>query len=425
MFIIKRIIKCFFFVLLFLFVFSCATIKPDKQVTVPKDFFGIVHAARTQKTEENKLLEQMEVKWVLNTFYWNSIEREKGFFNFSSYDLFVNDAKKQGLKIVAVLGYSNRSYSKGKSIYYISPENIPFFLRYVEEIVTRYKGKVDVWNVWNEPNIKFWQGSRKEYFELTKLVTKKIRETDPNAYIIGGAFCRSPTGFIKSMHKAGAMEGLDALAFHPYDLNPSGSMRIYDSFAKTLSEINYTGPIWVTEVGFPTGGWYPNKVSLKKYPTYIVKTITAAAARGPRVLLWYHMFDSLDSGKKSLDSEDYFGLVNKDFTRKAGSYAYELCARFLPGSRYVPELPERKNIPSNIVSFCFLDDTSGNNTLILWNDRKSNQQIELNLQAPAMLHDISTGQNTALPTDMTLDITNKPLIITWQGSAIPHISRKR
>jgi hypothetical protein len=403
---------------------------PEKQVTVPEDFFGIVHAARTLEAEEYKLLDQMEVKWVLNTFYWGSIEHQKDVFDFSSYDLFVNGAKKQGLKIIGVLGYSNNFYSNGKSNYYISKENMPFFLRYVEEIVRHYKGQVDVWNIWNEPNIKFWQGSRKEYFELTKLTAQKIRETDPNVYIIGGAFCRSPTGYIKSMHKAGAIKELDALSFHPYDLNPAGSMRIYDSFAKTLSEINYTGPVWVTEIGFPTGGWYPNSVSENKFPSFIVKTIAGIASRGARVLLWYHMFDSLDIGKKSLDSENYFGLNHKDFTRKAGSYAYELCARFLPGSRYVPELPQRENIPSNIVSFCFLNEISGNNTpgintLILWNDRKSNQQIELNLQAPALLHDISTGQNTTLPTDTTLDITNKPLIITWQGTAIPRIIKKR
>jgi hypothetical protein len=419
--------SCFHAVLLSILIFSCssAPLPSGKQVTIPEDFLGIVHAASSRKSEEYKLLEQMGCKWVLKTFYWNRIEPEKDSFDFLSYDLFVDDAKRQGLKIVGVLGFStNYLFPKGKTKDYISPENMPLFLRYVEETVRRYKGQVDVWNIWNEPNIHFWEGSDGEFFELSKLTADKIREIDPDAYIIGGAFSRSPAGFIKRMYNSGALEGLDAIAFHPYAVNPSGSMRVYDNFIKTLSEINYSRPVWITEMGYPTGGLYPTKVSENKFPTYIVKTITGAAIRGARVFLWYEMFDSLAIGKKSMDSEKHFGLIHRDYTRKAGSWAYELCARFLPGSRYVPELPQKENIPSNIVSFCFLDGISGDNTLILWNEINNIQKIELHLDPLALLHDIFSGENTLLPFDAVLDIGDKPLFITWQGTNIPRITKK-
>jgi len=415
---------CFLGTLLFMLVLSCATppIPGAKQVTIPEDFFGIVHAARTQEEKEEKLLKQMGAVWILNTFYWSSIEPEKDHFDYTHYDIYVKEAKKQGKKIIGVLGYST-NYAQPQNKYYVSKKQMPFFLRYVEETVRRYKGQVDAWCVWNEPNILFWKGTRSSFFELSKLATDVIRKTDPDAYIIGGSFCRTPAGFIKSMHKSGALEGIDALAFHPYALNPSGSMQLYDKLTKTLSEINYSNPVWVTEVGYPTGGWYPNKVSLDEFPSYIVKTISGAAARGARALLWYHMFDSLDKNEKSLNSENFFGLNFKDYSRKAGSFAYELCARFLPGSRYIPELPQRKNIPSNIVSFCFLGGSSGNNTLIIWNDKKQKVNIELNLPANALLHDISSGQSALLPAD-ALNITDKPLFITWQGTETPCIIKK-
>ncbi|MDR2943086.1 MAG: hypothetical protein LBV17_10890 [Treponema sp.] len=411
-----------------MFVFSCSStpLPSGGQVTIPDDFFGIVHAARTGKPEEITLLEQMGCKWVLNTFFWHNIEPEKDFFDFFDYDLYVDYAKGQGKKIIGVLGYTTGYlYPNGKLKDYISPENMPFFLRYVEETVRRYKGRVDVWSIWNEPNFNFWKGSENEFFELTKLTAKRIRETDPDAYIIGGVFWRCPAEFIKKMHNAGATKELDALAFHPYAVNPSGSMKIYDNFIKTVSEINYTGPVWITEMGYPTWGWYPTKVSQNKFPAYIVKTITGAAVRGARVLLWYEIFDRVKTGEKSLNSEKHFGLVHKDFSRKEGSWAYELCARFLPGSRYIPELPNRENIPSHIVSFCFMDSVSGNNTLILWNDKKNIQKIELYLSASALLHDISTGENTLLPANAPLDIGDKPLFITWQGKDIPRIAKKR
>jgi hypothetical protein len=419
--------KYFFMVVLAVIFISCSStmVPSGGQVTIPEDFFGIVHAARTRKTEEYGLLEQMECKWVLNTFYWHRIEPEKDAFDFADYDLFVSGAKDHGLKIIGVLGYSAGYLNPGGKVkYYISPENTPLFLRYVEETVRHYMGQVDVWCVWNEPNLGFWKGPNSHFYELSRLAAQKIRETDPNAYIIGGAFCRSPSGFIKKMHKAGAIEGLDALSIHPYAINPSGSTGVYDSFAKTLSEINYTGPVWVTEMGFPTGGWYPNSVSENNFPSYIVKTIAGIAARGARALLWYDMLESLDIGKTSMNSEKYFGLLYKDLSRKAGSWAFELCARYLPGSRYAPELPRRENIPSHIVSFCFQDGVSGNNTLILWNDRDNVQKIDLRLSSPALLHDISTGQNIALPSDAVLDVSDKPLIVTCRGTDVPLIVKK-
>jgi polysaccharide biosynthesis protein PslG len=417
----------FYMILLSVFVFSCSTTPPPYggQVTIPEDFFGIVHASITQTPKEDKLLEEMGCKWTLRTFNWHLIETKKDVFDFSFYDSYVDHVKEQGIKLIALLGYGTDYSPNGKSKFYISPDMMPLFSRYVEEIVRHYKGKVDAWCVWNEPNIKFWQGTDSEFYELTKLTAEKIRRTDPDAYIIGGAFWRTPEGFIKKMYKAGSFKDLDALALHPYAINPSDSMKVYDKFTNILSENNYSSPVWITEVGYPTGGWYPTRVSPNKLAVYAVKTIAGMAARGARALLWYETLDGKETGTINISSEKQFGLVNKDFSRKTGSWAYELCARYLPGSRYVPELPQRKDIPSNIISYCFLGGISGNNTLIIWNDRKQSQNIELNLPSSGLVHDIYTGQNTHLPVDASVKVTNEPLIITWQGTDIPRITKKR
>jgi len=423
----KLFLVSIFLFLFPLFIFSCHITPPppNGRVFIPEDFFGIVHAATSMTPQEDKLIDEMGCKWVLRTFNWHYIEEKRDVFDFSYYDKYVDHAKEQGIKIIGLLGYGNEYSNPRKAKFYIPPEYIPSFLRYVEETVLHYKGKVDVWCVWNEPNISFWYGTDAEFYELSKLTVEKIRKTDPEAYIIGGVIWRSPTKFIKKMNDAGGFNNMDGIAFHPYAANPSDCMNVYDKFAKVLSEIKYPGPIWITEVGYPTGGWYPTKVFQKKYPIFIAKTLTGAAARGARTLLWFEMVDSKFKGNTNIDSEKQFGLFYNDFSRKAGSWAFELCARYLPGSLYVPELPRRENVPSNIVSFCFLDGITGDNTLILWNDRFITQKIELNLPASALVHDISTGQNTPLPADFTVGVGNKPLIITWQGTDVPRINKKR
>jgi hypothetical protein len=412
-----------------IFFFSCAStfVPPSEGVLIPEDFFGLVHAGRTGKAEEYRLLDEMGVKWILNTFYWSGIESERGIFDFSGSDAYVDHAKKEGRKIIAVLGYAAPwLFPKGKDRRYISPENIPFFLSFVEETVRRYRGRVDVWEIWNEPNFMFWDGPDNEFFELSRLAARKIRETDPGAHILGGVFWRTPEAFIKAMYKAGAMEDLDGLAFHPYALNPQGAMKLYDRFTGVLAEIGYTRPVWITEMGYPTGGWFPSSVSREEFPAYVVKTLAGAAARGARVLLWYELFDAHNEGRSAVwNSEKNFGLVYPDYRRKAGSYAYELCARFLPGALYLPDLPRREGLPSSINSFYFRGKSG--HTLILWNDRESVQTANLFLPSSGLLYDISTGESRPIGAETVLALGNMPLIVTWEDPDLiePRLSPSR
>jgi len=404
---------------------SCSTspITTLNQITVPLDYFGI-EGGGSGIVEEYQLLNEMRPAWLLKTFYWSAIEKEKGVFDFSPYDNSVNDIRAQGIKIIAVLAYAAPWLNDGKNNKYISGKNIQYFLNYIEAIVTHYKGKIDAWQIWNEPNWIFWRGTNKEFYELSKLTAQKIREIDPDAYIIGGGFLRHPYNFILNMKNSGAMENLDALSIHPYAVNPKGSMRLLDIFFKTVLEIDFNGDIWITEVGYPTSGWYPSRVSLRKMPTYVIKTIAQAAARRIRGIVWYDLKDSYKYGEypNNFDSELYFGLVYSDFSRKSGAWAYELCARYLPGSRYNPELPIKEGIKSNIVTLCFTGNESDTNTLIIWNDKNTKQKIKVTIPSLITIHDISSADNYSLQNEAIVEITDKPVFITWQGSSIPHIS---
>jgi len=418
-----HIIK-FIFIGLFFFVISisCSTTSKtsSNQVTVPVDYFGIAGGA---KVEEYPLLNEMHTVWLRKTFYWNGIEKEKDNFNYSFYDNYVDNAKAQGKKILAILAYAASWHNDGKNNSYISSKNIQHYLNFIEVTVNRYKGKVDAWEIWNEPNwFIFWKGTHNEFFELLRLAAIKIREIDPDAYIVGGSFLRVPNKFIINMNKYGAMENLDALSFHPYDINPKGSIKLLDDFLKIISKIDFKGDIWITEIGYPTYGWYPSRVSLKNLPSYVIKTIAPAAARRTRTLIWYEFIDSHKYGEaNTLNSESYFGLSYSNFSKKEGAWAYELCARYLPGTQYAPELPLKEGIKSNIVTLCFTGNESDTNALIIWNDKKNKQKIKVAIPSLITVHDISSADNYSLQDEVIVDVTDKPVFITWQGSSIPKI----
>jgi hypothetical protein len=305
-------------------------------------------------------------------------------------------------------------YSNGKTRRYIAPENIPLFLRYVENTVSRYRGKVDAWEIWNEPNWTFWKGSNKEFYELTRLTAQKIRETDPDALILGGALWRVPENFINAMFKSGAMEDVNAIAFHPYAVNPANSVKLYDKLLKVLSRNNYTGDIWVTEVGYPSGGWYPTRTSEDKMPSYVVKTLTGLAARGARTVFWYELFDTYNAGKSPtpLNSEQFFGLAYPDYSWKKGAAAYQLCSRSIAGTEYLPELPARTGLPDSVESFYFRGKDNSN-TLILWNNKKPVLSLRIIISGSGLLHDIVSGAGESIFREITIELGDTPQILTW------------
>jgi hypothetical protein len=353
--------------------------------------------------------------WLRKTFYWTRFEPEMGTWDYSSYDEFVETGKAAGKNILAILAYDTAWIHQGRRRRYITPLQLPYYLRYVEEVVTRYKGKVDAYEIWNEPNWLFWRGKREDFFELSRAAALKIREIDPEAKIVAGSFNRVPRRFIRDMFQSGALEEADVVSFHPYDISPQGAVRLYDQFKQFLTAQRYTGDIWVTEVGYPTGGWYPTRVSEGRFPAYIVKTLAGLAIRGAGITFWYELCDTYNRHviRSPLDSELYFGLAYPDYTPKKGAAAYALCSRYLAGTEYRPEFPKRDGVPSTVESLYFRG-RNGMNTLIVWN--KGIAPVRLGFSLPGTgrrLHDIVSGAGQDIAEQTELAVTVNPRIITW------------
>jgi hypothetical protein len=403
-----------------LFLFSCAAVPRagfSGQRDIAADFAGLVHAGSTNTQEEYDYLGYMGISWVLNTFYWNSIEPEQGKWDFSRYDPMVDSSAAAGIKIMGILAYDNRwIHADGKNHDYVPPERLPDYLEYVRKTVERYKGKVGAWCIWNEPNTSFWAGPKKEYYQLASLAASAVREIDSEVILLGGSFNRGIFGlqksFIKGLFEYGAMEKTDGAAFHPYELNPARTARLYDEFKKTVGRYGFGDKIWVTEIGYPTGGWYPTKVSEKKFPAYIIKTSVLLTARGTQKLFWYQMFDPVTRNSKN--SENYFGLLrsDQDYTSK-GAEAFRLCAKYLSGTSYTQEII-REGLPNSLRSFYF--EGAGGSVLILWNEGPGAKAVHLQLSGTGHeTHDPVSGKAEPIAPETAVKAGSMPVFITWQN----------
>jgi hypothetical protein len=401
---------------------SCASMSKSayrENTFIPADIAGIVHAGRTGTQQEFDYLHYLGASWVLNSFYWDRIEPRQGEWNFSSYDTFVDSNKAEGIKVLGVLAYDvGWIHEDGRGRDYVPPDKVADFARFVRNTVEHFRGRVDAWCIWNEPNTsRFWTGTDDEFVELTRQAADAVREVDTEVILLGGAFNRNvpglPEKFIRKLFESGAMEKVDGIAFHPYELNPTRSAVLYDKFRRIVDDYGFGDKIWLTEAGYPTGGLYPTRIQEKRFPEYVVKTFVLLVARGCKLLLWYQLFDPVE--RSNNNSEDFFGLVRsrEDYTSK-GAEAFRLCAQFISGTNcYVIE--SGAGIPNSIRSFWFKG--TGRGVLVLWNEGLGSRQIRLRISGTdRTLHDPVTGAESQIQPDSVVKVGRIPVFITWNGS---------
>jgi len=395
---------------------------------VPEDFFGISPDRSPLNREDFDLLDEFGAVWIRTTARWSRIEKQEGVWDFEYWDTYVDKAKAAGKKVILILAFDNPwLYSDNREHRNLAEREIPYFCNYVEQMVNRYRGRVDAFEIWNEPNWFFWKGTNEHFYALSAAAAKRAKEVDPDAVILAGSTFRVHRGFLRGMFKAGGFENTDGISVHPYASDALHTVKQVDKLRKIMREFNYDKPIWVTEVGYATGGIYFSSNKLKRYPEYIVKTLSGLSVRGVRNAIWYELMDEYNRGEtpNRWNPSQFFGLVYPDKTFKPGAKAFMLTSLNLAGAEYRPEYPLREGVGRKITSLYYVKQ-GGESVLVLWKDGLGKETLRLIVTGTddVMRHDIHTGGLMPLSDESSLEITRDPVFITWKGGGIPRIVKE-
>ena len=321
------------------------------------------------------LYDGLGVTWLRVDFSWKSLEPEKGVWYFRDYDYLAEAADEQGRKILAVLTFDTPwLYEDEKQSRNITENELDEYLDYVRTVALRYGDRLAGFEIWNEPNLnRFWKGSDEDFFQLTREAVKVLKEVAPDVPVAVGALSYHPLvggkSFLKKMLEAGALEGADAVSVHPYAISLNASAGRVADLRAFLEAEGCKHRIWVTEMGFPTTGLYPTRVSLKKHFSSTVKGLTLMTAAGADILTWYKIFDSYSPYTTShiIPSERSFGMITPYREWKPGAYAFNLLGPALEGKTYSPlDLEMEDSLPSK--SEAYLYRNKEDITLVLWTD---------------------------------------------------------
>ncbi len=217
-------------------------------------------------------------------------------------------------------------------------------MAYLRKLVEHYKNDIHQWEIWNEPNIFFWQGPKELYATLLTKSYAAIKEIDPKAEVLGLSTAGIDYRFIQQMLALKAP--FDVLTIHPYRKVLDDQAFIDD--LKKVSDLvrlpdGRRRPVWLTEMGWATHvphnalgqDFQPN--TQRAQAELIARSYLCAIVSGvePRTF-WY---DFRNDGDDPLYFEHNMGIIYRDFRPKPAYIAFATLAERAPGQAAGPGRP--------------------------------------------------------------------------------------
>ena len=216
---------------------SVAPLGPQRTVETINPKMG-VHTRLTDEVEPWKIKRSLEMvremgaPWIVEYFPWAYIEETRGRYNWVHADLVIEHANRQGLTVIARLGFVPEwARPRGTTPLYLDEERFGDFADFAAKFVERYAGKVAYVIVWNEPNLSLEWGYEPvevdKYVAMLRMVYPAIKAANPEVQVLAGALAPtlappgSPDGmndlvYLQRMYDAGAASYFDILAIHAY-----------------------------------------------------------------------------------------------------------------------------------------------------------------------------------------------------------------
>jgi hypothetical protein len=331
------------------------------------------------------------VKWSREEFHWARIEPQKGKLDWSFYDAMVATAKRHGISIYGILAY----WSPWTKPY--TPEGIEDYCRFAAAAAERYRDDIRHWEVWNEPNIFFWQGPRDLYAELLRKAHDAIKKADPKTLVLGCSTAGIDAGFIKRTMELGAP--FDILTIHPYraKLDDRAFIAELQRTADLVKRPDGTArPVWITEMGWAThvphnaiGQDFQVNTQRDQAKLLARSYIDAIASGAAQNISWY---DFRNDGTDPFNFEHNMGIVTRDFTPKPAYRAFATVAQVLSGKRAEGPL----DLGPNVVAHRFAGQEGRGAVIALWS-LGGDAAVPFPADKPVTVVDLMGGRSTLAP----------------------------
>ncbi|HJW11028.1 MAG TPA: hypothetical protein VJ598_04540, partial [Albitalea sp.] len=386
---------------------AAATVAPEATTTISDVPWGVAPSATLARAPET----------------WAPLMLQAGVAAVRNFDTATTTADHlkpltdAGMSVSGILQWSSASPAS------LPVNDLAGWRRYVSDTVTRFKGRVTHWEVWNEPPNGTADKSVLSYAAVVAVAYDAAKAVDPNVQI-GLAAKSNHVNWLAQAIDAGAANKFDFITLHPYEnagLLAQGwegqFMSIAPRVRTMLQDKNPTKagvPLWFSEIGLQVSPPATSGVSPEVQADALVKIYTMALAQGVARVYWFSPRDSEGMS---------FGLSATDGTPRASYAALRSLASTL-GAR-----PSFLGwVQPGGAHYGFVFGTAQTTVLAAW--ARTGQTSTLNFASPVTVIDPRSG---ATRSATTLPLTDVPVLLVapaasaqaqqWQRDAAASVGK--
>ncbi|MBO5008604.1 MAG: hypothetical protein J6D26_07195 [Clostridia bacterium] len=361
-------------------------------VTVSDDEVGVsTHFAfvnREQPEDSFGQISSAGFGWIRDEIYWKDAETADGYKIPEKVMNAIEYANAKGMKVLIILNTPNNLYDNGA--FPTSDEAVEAYGKFCGWVAKQLKGKVDAFEIWNEPNIADFTGGKsisgEDYVRILKSAYRYIKssEGNPDATVLGGALTnmlyseehtetrleRTGEEFLQEILDAGGVDYMDAFSFHPYTYkripaDEDWQMTFYGYLDTVSRMLDAAGAenmdIWATEYGRQGSSDYDIPVWRDEFQAVSTSRVMVQAKAYDR-LKKLIIYNYKAKGTDPADEEHSFGIVDYNYYPKDVYVAIAYANTLLNGAefsdKHIETVTETSGITYNMYSIYSFDKPS-------------------------------------------------------------------
>lgn len=310
-----------FTILIFIFCSSMPAHATEDNLTIPRSYFGM-HIHRLTRGTNWPSVPFYSIRLLASGVEWFYLEPKSAKFDFNLLDTYVNLSQQKNIEILLPLVFTpqwasarpNEPSAYNKPGLAAEPKNISDWINYVRAVGMRYKGKINCYEIWNEPNVKlFFSGSVDQMVLLTKTAHDTLKEIDPKIKIVSPSPDGKGQAWLDEFLSKGGGNYVDIIGFHFYVMPgpPEDMVSSIQRVKYIMKKHGINKPLWNTEAG-----WDRQKtLTDKEAAAYVARSYILNWAEGVKRFYWY-AWDDLNWIGLRMTRDD-----NKTITPAGAAYA--------------------------------------------------------------------------------------------------------
>lgn len=407
---------------------------------------------------------ELGIKWIRIQSGWMRTEQQKGVYDFSWLDSIVDNLLERGLIPWMNISYGNPIYTPLAAKYFggvgcppiETVEERNAWDKYVETLVSHFKGRVTWFEVWNEADLPYsWrtntnvgedgmsgQCDPEAYAAFIKRSAAAIKRGNADAKIIGLALGHSKDGMsvVYRLMQQGLGDVLDAASYHTYTTRAFRRKDVYQNFASMIHRFAPNVKIIQGESGCQSGTSVQGALSgmnwtEKKQAKHLTRQMISDLSCDVMLASYFSAVDMIECHYSTLgdnqekEARGYYGVLEGVFTTSGKAVApyrrkmaytplQTLAAIFKEDAQIINDVPFLM-IPSNCRYFNNPDCTDPtydqhffrladgrkalaywNHTDILTNEYEGSMSIEMMIDRVPELIDPMDGSIYEIPENM-------------------------